>query len=201
MGALGVLGGSRGAIASRVGLLASPRSLIGGCGMSRDARELRLMLNEGWHIRVGWRRGRVLHALIVLALHLLELSLLLCSPLLVLGLKELVEDGLDVAPPRQQIVSGQGQIEVDLHLGGVDDGVDLWRGVVSVDVTEATGRGSISWRHSTDLAESKHRGYDLGEAGGEEEADRHNEAASPKSKIRFLKALTKQGPAPGCGVG
>jgi hypothetical protein len=99
-------------VASRVGPLASHLNLMGGCSMSRNARKLRL--REGRHIRVGWRRGLVLllQGLEVLALHLLELPLLFCGPLLVLGIEELVEAGLDVAPPNQQIISGNGQIEV-----------------------------------------------------------------------------------------
>jgi len=71
--------------------------------MSRDLRELRLRLRlrEGLHIMVGLRRGLVLlQGLIVLALYLLELSLLLCGPHLVLGVKESVEAGLDVGPPK-----------------------------------------------------------------------------------------------------
>lgn len=102
VGAMGVLGGSRGAIASRVGPLAAGWSLVGGCGMCRNARELMLRW-KGRHIGVGLRRGRVLRLqrLIVLALHLLSLPLLLCKPLLGLGLEERVEGGLDVLPPKK----------------------------------------------------------------------------------------------------
>lgn len=98
-----MLGGSRGAISSRVGLLASTQNLIGGEWHEQGFEGIEVeveverrpahngRIEEGSSTATGSDCARAL---------LLELSLLLCGPHIVLGVKESVEAGLDVGPPK-----------------------------------------------------------------------------------------------------